>query len=374
MGRHISEVESRLRDYLRRPEQSAGDKLPGERDLALALGVGRTALRPALKALEDEGVIRRHARSGAVLVSIPAPAGRGATIAVVAPLQIGDDRIDGNEPWWIHRVVSTIERVASAAGAEVVLYDQSPLVADPCSVKDLAIRAAHEGAQAVILLHAVGARAKTSHALAVLHDKGVHPIIISSRSYPGLASQVYFDSGWGTYLAVRHVLEHGHTRIGFVGGSSGHEWVRDRLAGYRSALEAADIEASASWIVADDEGERAVTPADGAAALRHWRALPADERPTAIIAANDILAEGVLAEADALGLSLPGDFSLVGFDNDPAAMRLGLTTIERPTETLGDAVARTVLERLAAGPEAESVTLRLRPVLIPRKTVGPPPK
>ncbi|BDI32917.1 hypothetical protein CCAX7_49680 [Capsulimonas corticalis] len=372
MGRHKSDVEIRLREYLRRPERRVGDKLPGERALAAALGVGRTALRPALEALEAEGVIRRQPRSGAFLASVPAPAGRGALLAVVAPLQgMGEERPAG-DPSWIHRVISAFERTANVAGASVTLYDQSPLAADPCSVKDLVRRAAEDGADAVIVFHALGERGKIAHALAILHDLGVPSVVISSRTYPGLASQVYFDSGWGSYLAVRHLLSYGHTRIGFAGGASGHEWVQDRRRGYQAALEASDIAPEPLWEFLPSDGEAEAFADDGAFAVRQWLALPAAERPTAIVAANDQIALSVLTEAASHGLSAPADFSLIGFDNGAEALRIGLTTVERPTEALGEAIARVTLERLAAGPSADSVTVRLRPVLIQRKTVGSP--
>jgi LacI family transcriptional regulator len=85
------------------------------------------------------------------------------------------------------------------------------------------------------------------------------------------------------------------------------------------------------------------------------------------------VAFGVLEAARRRGLSAPQDLSVIGFDNDPQALLAGLTTVERPTEALGEAVARVALERLAAGCEAETVTVRLRPVLIERRTVGCPP-
>ena len=99
----------------------------------------------------------------------------------------------------------------------------------------------------------------------------------------------------------------------------------------------------------------------------------ADARSTALVAANDVVALGILDAARAANVAVPEALSVIGFDNDPEALLAGLTTIERPTETLGEAVAQTTLERMAAGPQAATLTLRLRPVLIERSTVGPPP-
>ena len=357
-----------VRDYLRRSGLGAGERLPGEREVAGHLGIGRAALRAALEQLEAEGTLQRRPQSGTFLLAVPPPQSPGARIALIAPLQ--GERDAG----WLHRVISALERTVRPAGGELLLRDQSPQAADPCSVKELVQDAADRGAQAAVLLHPLGTKEKIAHALALLHDRNVHPLIVSARTYSGLASQVYFDSGWGAYLATRHLIQSGHTRLGFAGASRGHEWVRERLAGYQSALEAADLVRPAEWVWLPDDGERLSAAADGAVALDGWLRLPAARRPTAVVAASDVVALGLLDAARASGVSVPGDLSLIGFDNDPAALLAGLSTVERPTEALGEAVARVILERLAAGPQAATVTVRLRPVLIERSTVGPPPR
>lgn len=359
------------REYLRTGGLNLGDRLPGEREIATTLGIGRAALRAALEQLELEGTLRRQPQSGTFLTAIPAPQAHGARIAVIAPLGSGSG--SEHDADWLYRVVSAIERTMRPAGGKITLRDQSPRADDPCSVKDMVREAVEAKVQAAILLHPLGTREKIAHALAMLHDRNVHPLIVSARTYPGLASQVYFDSGWGAYLATRHLLQQGHTQIGFAGASRGHEWVRERLTGYQNALEAAEITPQDIWTWLPDDGERLPEASDGVAAWGQWRSLPSERRPTGIVAANDVVALGLQAAAQAHGASVPGDFSLIGFDNDPAALLAGLTTVERPTEALGEAVARVILERLAAGPQASTVTVRLRPVLIERATVGPPP-
>ena len=359
-----------VRDYLRLGGLSVGDRLPGEREVAEMLGIGRATLRAALDQLELEGILRRQPQSGTFLTALPAPPAHGARIVLIAPVGSGSGSERDSE--WLHRVISAIERTVRPAGGEILLRDQSPRADDPCSIKDMVREAAGLSASAVILLHPLGTREKIAHALALLHDQNVHPLIVSARTYSGLASQVYFDSGWGAYLATRHLLQSGHIRIGFAGASRGHEWVRERLTGYQNALEAAEITSRDDWAWLPDDGERPPEAADGAAAWKQWQGLPKEFRPTGIVAANDVVALGFLAAAQMYGIAIPADLSLIGFDNDPAALLAGLTTIERPTEALGEAVARIVLERLAAGPQAATVTVRLRPVLIERATVGPP--
>ena len=373
MGSKSADAASRLRTFLREGGLRVGDKLPGERELADRIGLGRTALRPLLEALESEGALERRPQSGTFLARVPVPGVSGTKVAMIAPFRGTGQREGELNSQWLYRVVSAFERTAVPAGARVVLLDQSPRIPDTCSIKDLALEAAAEGVQAAVLLHPFGSRAKIAHALALLHDKGVHPIVVSSRTYPGLASQVYFDSGWGAYLATRFLIQQGHRRIGFAGGASGHEWVQDRLAGYRNALGAADIVEAAEWICMPDEGERLAATEDGTSAWNFWNSLPLTLRPTAIVAANDVVALGVIEAAQQNGVAIPEALSIIGFDNNPGALLAGLTTLERPTETLGETVAQVTLEQLARGPNASTVSLRLRPVLIERRSVGPPP-
>lgn len=344
--------------------------------MSAALGVGRTALRPCIELLVSEGVLERRPQSGTFLLSLPASTRTRATIALIAPFQGTNEPGREADSGWLYRVVSAFERVALPAEAQLLLKDQSPFVDDPCSVKDLSVQAVADGAQAVVLLHPTGPKEKISCALALLHDAGVHPVIISARSYPGLASRVYFDSGWGAYIAIRHLIQHGHRRIGFAGAPDGPEWMQERCQGYCDALEAAEIESEAPLLYYpgrdETSRERLPLPENGADALAYFLSLPEAMRPTAVFAANDALALGMLQAAATRNIPIPALFSLVGFDNDPGALLAGLTTVERPTEALGEAAARLTLERIAAGPKAATVTERLRPVLIERATVMTP--
>ncbi|RYX86489.1 GntR family transcriptional regulator [bacterium] len=373
-ARQQEDLNSRVRAHLRSGGFEVGGRLPAERDLAASLGVGRTALRPILEELEREGVLERRPQAGTFLRALPVSTSKGTKVALIAPFGETGQNERETDPLWLHRVVSAFERVAQPAGMELQLLDQSPLAADPCSVKELGREAVNGGAKAVVLLHPLGSRCIIDCALALLHDLGAHPIIASARTYPGMASSVYFDSSWGIYCATRHLIELGHQRIGFAGSSMGHEWVRERLTGFQQALEAAELDFSPQLVWTSDEGERIPTLQDGEKALEKWLLLPEKERPTAVVGANDLIALGFMAAARKHGIEIPGDVSLTGFDNDPGALLAGLSTLERPTEALGEALARVTLERLAqdSGSDMTAITHRLRPDFIERRTVAAP--
>jgi len=371
MGQHrIGENQIKVREFFRSSGFRVGERLPGERELATRLGIGRAALRSVLDSLEAEGVILRQPQSGTTLVSIPAPAVQCARVFLIGPFQGGCDPERVRDASWLYRVVSAFERMAAPAGVTIILKDQSPYICDPCSIKSLVHEAVDEGAHAAVLLHPSGPHEKIVCALGMLHDRDIQPIIVSSSTYPGLASQVYFDSGWGTYIATRHLHQSGHQRIGFVGGPSDRDWLIERVTGYRNAL-------GAMGLTSDPQLELLIAPCGdiapnqcGPDVLKWWRDIPGTARPTALVSANDPIALSIIDAARADGLDLPRDLSIVGFDNEPAALLAGLTTVERPTEALGEAVARVTLERLAGGVDAPAVTLRLKPVLIQRSSVA----
>jgi DNA-binding LacI/PurR family transcriptional regulator len=102
--------------------------------------------------------------------------------------------------------------------------------------------------------------------------------------------------------------------------------------------------------------------------------LASSDRPTAILAANDLSAVGVLNAADELGVAVPGDLSVVGYDNTAYSRlpRLSITTIDGHNTEVGQLAGRTLVARI--GGDASSVETRLlSPTLIRRSSTGPPP-
>ncbi|MCC3765908.1 LacI family DNA-binding transcriptional regulator [Glycomyces sp. TRM65418] len=170
----------------------------------------------------------------------------------------------------------------------------------------------------------------------------------------------------GGVQATRHLIDLGHRRIGFIGGPAGSVFGRERLHGYREALETAglhpDRELTAAGRFDAESGGRA------AAAL-----LDLADPPTAIFAANDTMAIGVMREARSRGLRVPEDLSLVGFDDtyNAAWTEPPLTTVRQPLRRMGRVAARTLLE-LADGREPDSHHVQLATDLVVRESTAPP--
>ena len=170
---------------------------------------------------------------------------------------------------------------------------------------------------------------------------------------------------YGARLAVRHLLESGHRHIGHISREDPHnEDVLLKFAGYRTELAAAGIPFSPDWTTRVDGGYNEATGYEGA-----MRLLRSRRRPTAIFALCDILAAGCLRAARELGLRVPDDVSVMGYDDKEYAALLhpSLTTVRTPFMELG----RSAMECLIARIEGEEAPVEspIYPVLVGRESV-----
>jgi LacI family transcriptional regulator len=162
---------------------------------------------------------------------------------------------------------------------------------------------------------------------------------------------------------TEHLIGLGHRAIGFIRGLDSHVSTWERLQGYREALDAHGIAFDPDLVVA---GENSFT-SGGEAAGKLLERVP---RPTAIFAGNDDMAAGVLAVAHEADIDVPGELSIVGFDDSDLAKAVWppLTTMRQPVRELAYAAADLMLS-----PETESrVTLEHK--LMVRSTTGPAPR
>ncbi|CAM5495215.1 LacI family DNA-binding transcriptional regulator [Leifsonia shinshuensis] len=170
----------------------------------------------------------------------------------------------------------------------------------------------------------------------------------------------------GGVTATRHLLDLGHERIAVVSGPPDLMCSRARVGGYQSALAEAGLPADPALA-----GGGEFSRADGEREGR--RLLDRADRPTAIVCGNDLQALGVMDAAFALGLDVPGDVSVVGFDDvAPASWaRPALTTVRQPLQEMAEVATRTAL-RLRDG-DLENTRLELATSLVVRDSTAPPP-
>lgn len=174
---------------------------------------------------------------------------------------------------------------------------------------------------------------------------------------------VHANNYEGARLAMQYLFDLGHTRIGFIAGRPELESAERRLRGYRDAIQEQGLAIDENLIVQGDFTEK--TSVGFARQL-----LTLENRPSAIFAGNDQTAIGVYRAAEELGLEIPDDLSVVGFDNIPEARYLNLTTIDQFLTEMGR-VATEMLFQLINHEPLDSQTYRMQTELVIRGSCLP---
>lgn len=195
---------------------------------------------------------------------------------------------------------------------------------------------------------------------------GVPVVAIDPHRGPSGHATVDAENRGGAVLATEYLIGLGHRRIAFLGGREDLESSRLREDGFRSAMAAAGLEVDPRYLrVGGYKRETADEPA------HELLGLP--DRPTAVFAANDLMAIAMIDAAADMGLRVPEDLSVVGFDDVPEAVAAipPLTTVAQPLQQMGMEAVRMLL-RLVTEPEASPDHVRLPTRLIERASAAPP--
>lgn len=195
-------------------------------------------------------------------------------------------------------------------------------------------------------------------------DRAPLMVVDPETRAPDTALSVGATNWRGGVQATEHLLSLGHRRIAFVGGNPESTPGGERLAGYQSALVSAGLEPDprlvrSGWFRYED-------------GLDCLDLLRSAVRPTAVFAANDAVACGVIAAAHQAGLDIPGQLSVVGFDDSNAALGASpqLTTVRQPLMEMGRLALRGTLSAMRSGTNPPP-HLELSTSLILRGSTGP---
>ncbi|WP_291413865.1 LacI family DNA-binding transcriptional regulator [Actinophytocola sp.] len=275
-------------------------------------------------------------------------AGRSRTIAYVV--------MDAANPFF-NDVARGVEDAARAEGIAVYLCNSNQ---DAAREREYLERLREQRVQGV-LITPIDPRGER---LAEMPGRGTPVVLVDCQAPDPTWCSVAVDDVLGGELAVTHLLEAGHERIAFVGGPRSVPQVRDRYRGAQRALAVAGRPSSALVLLET----LALQVAEGRRAGERLAGLPSAARPTAAFCANDLLALGLLQAMTRLGMSVPADLAVVGYDDIEfaEAAAVPLTSVRQPRELLGRTAARLLFDEASGGTGHVHEQVRFRPELVVR--------
>jgi LacI family transcriptional regulator len=329
-------------------------------DVAAAAGV---SIRTVSRVLNDSPKVGTDTRLAIKTVIEQLgfhPSSRARGMATGRSYLIGVIQDDPNA-----HVIGVLQRgiagLCAQEGYELVVhptrYDDPGLVAN---VRDFVGRSRVDG---VLLLPPVSERADVAAALAAL---GVPAIALAAVPVPGHPAMLISDERGAAAMLADHLVALGHIRIAMITGPRHFRSSSEREGGFRTALARAGVALPDAMLCEGDYGFTS-----GLAAARTLLAV--HERPTAIFAANDIMAAAALKAAGEVGLAVPRDLSVAGFDDTDIATMLTptLTTIRRPLERNAAEATRQLFALIGGEPASENDPVAL--MLMVRDSTGPAP-
>ena len=196
---------------------------------------------------------------------------------------------------------------------------------------------------------------------------GVSCVLLNCTSRERKLSSVIPGEIGGGIAATEHLIQAGHRRIGFINGEPWMDAGRDRLKGYRQALATADLPFDAALV--RDGDWMSGTGFEHAMAL-----LQLERPPTAIFCANDLMALGALEAARQLGLALPRQLSIIGYDDQEIARYAHppLSTVLLPNYALGQWAVERLIDEAAATEPLPPRQAKVECLLVQRDSVAPP--
>ncbi|MET9073082.1 LacI family DNA-binding transcriptional regulator [Streptomyces sp. NPDC004232] len=265
------------------------------------------------------------------------------------------------ESAWAMEVIRGVENVVREEGLSVVLSESSGRLSPGQSWMDGVLARRPTG---VVLVLSGLDKAQQAQ----LTSRDIPFVVMDPAGDPGQEVPAVGTTNWnGGLAATRHLLDLGHRRIAVIAGPLRMMCSRARVDGYRAALDAAGVAVDPALIREGDFHHEAGYR-EGLALLR----LP--DPPTAIYTGNDLQALGLYKAAGELGLRIPDDLSVVGFDDLPVALWAcpPLTTVRQPLTEMAEVATRMVID-IARGNQPSALRVDLATTLVERSSTAPPP-
>lgn len=351
------QLRGQLKKMIDSGEFADGQPLPTEQVLCEKFGLSRYTVRQALGDLVKDGYLVKVQGKGTFVQRTSKPV-TTPTLGLVVPY---------TTDFFTSQIIQGVERVARNAGYNLIFSNSNN---HPEQEDTIISKLKADGVKGFVLFPCENT--VYSSVVAELISEG-YPVVLVDREFKTLDCPcVVSNNEAGAEMAVNHLVSLGHRRIGLVMTSfSQTSSVQERLLGYRTALAKHRIPWEDSFLLTYTPKlfDAIDDTADHTAVVRQH--LSSRHRPTAIFAVNDFVALDVLRSAAAVGLTVPRDLAVVGFDDIPIAGGLPtpLSTVAQSKIRIGETAASMLLDIINGRPlESRKVILPVR--LVVRQSCG----
>lgn len=330
-----------------------GETIPTEKELCAQFDVARGTVRQALQTLEADGFLRREQGRGTFVIFGNLPLQTRAErerLAFIVPY-VRDSSVLA--------ILTGFQQAAERENYSVAFHHVNNDIREQTRV----IESAYQEGIAGMAIYPVDS--EVTAPLDRFVQAGI-PIVLIDRYMKNLSTDfVMSDHFGGAILGVRYLLDQGHQRIGFATWLSPAVSMEHRYLGYQQGLRERGVEPDPSLVC-----HVAGYPTIDLTPLRTYLASP--DRPSAIFAANDQIAIALYRAAASIGLSVPNDIAVIGFDNLDIAEQLSppLTTVAQQFQEIGQRAAEMLLRRIG-GDTSPFHQFTISPKLIIRESSLP---
>jgi GntR family transcriptional regulator, arabinose operon transcriptional repressor len=367
-----TKIVDSLREEILSGRIRPGDQIPTEQELAISHGVSRITTTRAVKELENEGLIYRVQGRG-TFVREESDWARNRRRTRLISFIVPFERQAGSG----YALLNGAEAQAAAAQQLLTIHNSEQSYEKERRIIAQLMEHRTEG----LVLFPLSSFANHDILSRLLIERT--PLVVIDRRVLGIdASFVGVDNVGSMAEIVRHLASLGHRRIAFIAGTrTAMVSEQDRFIGFcRAMIEAGVPLREDYFVLADELPPSAERPAPivsfhsvevARQALELLFALP--EPPTAVAVVNDMSAVNVLKAALQMGIQVPGQLSITGFDDLPVVSHLEvpLTTIAQPFTEIGE-TAVSVMQKLIQAPDSPAETRLLPTRLVVRESTAPP--
>ncbi len=366
------QVYRRLEEAIAEGIYGPGARLPTETELVQELGVSRSTVVRALRDLQQDGLVERRRGSGSY-VRVREPVERKTFGIIVSGLF--PDANPGNN------IFSQIFGEMSRVGGErncVFLVGNTPderdidvLIDRTVALAERYVEERMDGVFFMPLMLSAERMSVNERVTGILDEAGI-PVVLLDRDLYGYPRRSGYDlvgidnlrAGW---VLTRHLLQNGCRRIDFIASKQMKSTISARTAGYRMALRESGIEPDPAWVHQGSESD-----------LEFIHSVVKRAKTDAFVCEHDGVAMVMIREILSLGIGIPDDVRVVGFDGSPLGEHLPvpLTTMRQPTEHIATVAVNTMLERVddackvAGARRLPERTITLTAKLIVRESCG----